>query len=160
MMTDELASVRNLIERVRVAMVTTADPAGVLSCSPLQTLELDADARLWLFVAASASGVEELNRGYRRVCVTYSDPNKQDYASFSGSGAIVHDHGKMRAHWNAWVGLWFPLGIEDSDVTLLCVTVDEARYWEAPGSAYRQFHRQAGTPRNIPNAGEHAARSA
>ena len=140
-MTHELASLKNLVERVRVAMLTTADPAGMLSCRPLQTLELDADARLWFFVSVSASKVEEMNREYRRVGVAYSDPNKQDYASFSGSGSIVRDRERMRAHWNAWVELWFPQGIEDPDLALLCVTIEQAEYWDAPGSAYRQFAR-------------------
>ena len=141
-MADELSLLRNLVERVRVGMLTTADPAGMLHCRPLQTLELDADARLWLYVSVERSNVEEMSRAHRRVGVAYSDPNKQDYASFSGSGAIVRDQAKMRAHWNAWVELWFPQGIEDPDLALLCVTVEQADYWEAPGSASRQFRRK------------------
>lgn len=142
-MTDVLASLRNLVERVRVAMLTTADPAGTLSCRPLQTLELDADARLWFFVSASASKIEAMDREHHRVGIGYSDPNKQDYASFSGRGTIVRDRARMRAHWNAWVELWFPQGVEDPDLALLCVTVERAEYWEAPGGGYRQFRRNA-----------------
>jgi general stress protein 26 len=132
--TDELASLRNLIERVRVAMVTTADAAGTLHCRPLVTLELDDDRQLWCLLAAGASQPESLNRAYRQVGIAYADPNKQDYASLSGSGAIVRDPQRMRAHWNAWVELWFPLGIDDPDLAILRVNVERATYWEGPGS--------------------------
>jgi general stress protein 26 len=67
----------------------------------------------------------------------------------------------MRAHWNAWVELWFPQGVEDPDLALLCVTVDRSEYWEAPGSAYRQFRRKAETQMSPDElaAGEYAARN-
>ena len=142
--TDQLASVRNLIERVRVAMLTTVDPSGVPHCQPLLTLEPDDDGRLWFLLLANARDVDRMNRQYRRVGIAYADPNKQDYASLSGSGTVVHDRERMRDHWNAWVELWFPLGIDDPDVALLRVEVEQAEYWEAPGAAARQVHGDDG----------------
>ena len=141
---DDLASVRNLIERVRVAMLTTVDPSGVLHCRPLLTLEPDDDGRLWFLLSASARDVDRMNRQHRRVGIAYADPNKQDYASLSGSGTVVHDRERMRDHWNAWVELWFPLGIDDPDLALLRVAVEHAAYWEAPGAAARRIHGDEG----------------
>jgi len=138
--THERASLANLIERVRVGMLTTIDPAGVPHACPLQTLEFDDDSRLWLLISASAAAIEAMNRELGRVAVAYADPNKQDYASLSGSGMIVRDDEKIRAHWNAWVELWFPQGIDAAELALLCVSVERAEYWEAPGSAACRIH--------------------
>ena len=150
--TGELASLGNLIERVRVAMVTTAEPTGMLRSCPLLTLASDdEDRRLWFFVS-STSDADWMHRGHRRVGIAYADPNKQDYASLSGSAAIVRDPEKMRAHWDAWVELWFPLGIDDPDLALLRVDVEQAEYWEAPGVPARRIHGDVSIPTIIADA--------
>ena len=136
---DELAPLRNLVDRVRVGMLTTVDADGKLRARPLQTLELDAQGQLWFLISALPAEREEMNREYGRVGIAYADPNKQDYASISGSGTVVHDPDRMSTHWNAWVELWFPQGVNDPDLALVRVTVEQAEYWEGPGSAARLF---------------------
>ena len=136
--TEERASLKNLIERVRVGMVTTIDGAGALRSRPLPTLELDDDGLLWLLVAAGNADMAAMNRENSRVGIAYADPNVQDYASVAGRGAIACSQEKIRAHWNAWVELWFPQGIDTPNLALLCVTIEDAEYWEAPGGEARR----------------------
>ena len=133
-------------------MVTTAEPSGVLRCRPLLTLAPDDEVRqLWLFVS-STSDANWMHRAHRRVGIAYADPNKQDYASLSGRAAVVRDREKMRAHWDAWVELWFPLGIDDPELALLRVDVEQAEYWEAPGVPARRIHGDASIPTTIADA--------
>jgi general stress protein 26 len=61
--------------------------------------------------------------------------DKQDYVSVSGTVEIVRDKEKMKELWTPWIKPWFPKGLDDFDLVLLKVTIDEAEYWDAPGSA-------------------------
>jgi len=137
---EELAPLRDLVGRIKVAMLTTADARGMLRSRPLQTLELDFDGRLWFFVSASSPKIEEMKREHGVVGISYADPAKQDYASISGTGEIVRDRERMKALWSPWVKVWFPQGVDDPDLALLCVAIEQAEYWDAPGSAVRRLY--------------------
>ena len=61
--------------------------------------------------------------------MSYADPAKQDFASVSGRGEIVRDRERMQALWSPWVKVWFPKGLDDPNLALLCVQVESAEYW-------------------------------
>ena len=135
-----LATLRDIVTRVKVGMLTTLDAEGEMRSRPLQTLEADEEGRLWFFVSASSPKVEEIRREHGTVCVSYADADKQDYASISGRGEIVRDREKVQALWSPWVKVWFPKGIDDPDLALLCVQIEKAEYWDSPGSAVRRLY--------------------
>jgi general stress protein 26 len=140
---EALAPLRALVERIKVAMLTTEDGEGGLRSRPLHTLEMDYDGRFWFFVSASSPKIEEMKREHGNVGLSYADPAKQDYASVSGRGDIVRDRERMKALWSPWVKVWFPKGLDDPDLALLCVTIEQAEYWDAPGSAVRRLYGMA-----------------
>jgi general stress protein 26 len=84
--------------------------------------------------------IDEIRREHGAVCLSYADADKQDYASISGRGEIVRDHDKIKALWSPWVKIWFPQGLDDPDLALLCVHIEKAEYWESPGSAVRRLY--------------------
>lgn len=136
----DLAVVRALIERMKTGMLTTLDADGALRCRPLHTLELDQDCRLWFFVSAGSAKIDEMNREHGRVGLAYADLGKQDFVSISGSGRIVRDREQMKKLWSPWVKVWFPGGLDDPDLALLCVTLEQAEYWDAPGSSVKRLY--------------------
>ena len=140
MQTQDLADLRTLVERMKVTMLTTEDPSGGLRSRPLQTLELDYDGRLWFFVSASSPKVDEMLGDEGRVGLSYADPGKMDFVSISGRGELVHDRERMKALWSPWVKVWFPKGVDDPDLALLCVRIEQAEYWESPGSAVKRLY--------------------
>ena len=158
---EDWGPVRELIGRIKVGMLTTVDGDGLRS-RPLHTLQLDFDGRLWFFVSASSAKVEAIASQHGRVCVSYADPAKQDYVSVSGTGEIVRDRARMAALWNPWVKVWFPRGVEDPDLALLCVRIEEAEYWDAPGSAARRLYglAKARVTGDTSSIGEHGRVSA
>ena len=140
MTSDPLATLRDIITRSKVGMLTTRDGAGEMRSRPLHTLEADEQGRLWFFVSASSPKVEELRREHGTVCVSYADTGKHDFASVTGHGAILRDREKMQELWSPWVKVWFPQGIDDPDLALLCVQIEKAEYWDAPGSAVQRIY--------------------
>jgi general stress protein 26 len=137
---EELASLRALVERMKTGMLTTPAPDGALRSRPLHTLALDHDGRLWFFVSATSGKIDEMNREHGRVGISYADLGKQDYASISGRGQIVRDRERMKALWSPWVKVWFPGGLDDPDLALLCVSIEQAEYWDAPGSSVKRLY--------------------
>ena len=130
----ELTKVAELIGDIKFAMLTTTEHDGSLRSRPLSTLKMDAQARLWFFTSMSSPKIDEI-REHAQVNVNYARPDKQDYVSISGRAEMVRDREKMKELWTPWIKPWFPKGIDDPDLILLQVNIEQAEYWDAPGSA-------------------------
>ena len=133
--TEDLERLAGLVERIKVGMLTTIGPDGALRSRPLQTLLMDAQARLWFFVEAESPKTGEMAAHEDQVCLSYADPGKMSYVSISGTGHVVHDRERMRELWSPFVKAWFPRGVDDPALALLEVRLDKAELWDAPGSA-------------------------
>jgi hypothetical protein len=46
----------------------------------------------------------------------------------------------MEALWTPWLKPWFQDGLDDPALVLLKVRVDEADYWDAPGSSAKRLY--------------------
>lgn len=135
----ELARLGELIERMKVGMLATIDEDGMLRSRPMQALELDTQGRLWFFVSASSPKVDEIDTHRHQANLSYADFGKQDYVSISGTAELVRDRARMEALWTPWIKVWFPEGLDDPDLTLLCVQIEKAEYWDSPGSAVKRM---------------------
>jgi general stress protein 26 len=122
----------SLIKSAKFAMLVTEDD-GHLRGRPMAASQDGFDGTLWFFTSASSHKVTEV-RNEAQVCVTYAEPDNQDYVSFSGSAALVHDRAEIDKRWSGAASAWFPKGKDDPDVALLKVTVEQAEYWDAPSS--------------------------
>src|SRR5690349_24979763 len=89
-----LAHLKELIEDIKVGMVTTAAADGTLRSRPLQTVGIDDDCTLWFFTSQSSPKVNEAAADDGRVNVSYASPAKHDYVSISGRATLVHDRDK------------------------------------------------------------------
>jgi general stress protein 26 len=125
---------RDIVDRIKVAMLVTADEYGLMHSRPVQTLDFDQQGNLWFFTAADSGKVHELDQHQGQINLSYADPNQQDYASISGYGQLLHDTARIEALWTKWAELWFPKGPTDPNLLLLKVSIEHAQYWDAPGS--------------------------
>ena len=133
--TEDLDRLAGLVERIKVGMLTTIAPDGSMRSRPLQTLLMDAQARLWFFVEAESPKTGEMAAHEDQVCLSYADPEKMSYVSISGTGRLERDRARMRELWSPYVKAWFPRGVDDPSLALLEVRLDKAELWDAPGSA-------------------------
>lgn len=141
---DELQRVADLVEEIRFAMLTTEEADGSLRSRPMATMQMEitqagTSACLWFFTALQSPKVDEVQQ-HRQVNLSYARTDKQDYLSISGTGEFLRDEEKMRALWTPWVKPWFPEGLADPNLVLLKVTITEAEYWMAPGSAVKRLY--------------------
>ena len=134
-----LARLRGMIDKAKVAMLATLDPAQELRSRPLHTERVDEDGTLWFIVAADAPKVGEIYSHSGKVCVSYSDPERQNYVSLTGTAQLVDDPGRKAELWSSIAEAWFPGGKDDPAIGLLRVQPEHGEYWDGPSSAAGQI---------------------
>jgi general stress protein 26 len=130
----EFAKVAALIRDIRIALLTTLDLEGHFHTRPIQTLKLEAERTLWFFTDWSSPKVGELQSDIR-VSLGYASSETHSYVAICGTGRLFQDAAKARQLWSAEQFAFYPRGPEDARLALLCVTIEHAEYWIAPGRA-------------------------
>ena len=128
----------DLIKGIKVAMMTTVEEDGSLRSRPMWTHDRDFDGELWFFTREHSPKVGEVEHDHH-VNLAYSDPTRERYVSVSGRCRLVLDKEKARELWNPTLKAWFPQGLDDPELALLCVRVEKAEYWDTPSSRMVQL---------------------
>jgi general stress protein 26 len=130
---ENIKKLRELIQDIKFAMLTTVEEDGTLRSRPMATQATEFDGDLWFFTNATAPKVDEVQRD-QHVNVSYANPEAQKYVSISGRAQLVRDRHKIEELWNPLYKAWFPKGLDDPDLALLQVSVEQAEYWDSPSS--------------------------
>lgn len=130
---SDLEILKDKLEGMRVAMLTSRDGDGTLHTRPMAAQEIEDDAELWFFTDDRSAKADEIARD-PQVAVAFADPGDSKYVSISGRADLVHDPAKVRELWNPFVKAWFPDGPETPGLALLRVRIDRAEYWDSPSS--------------------------
>jgi general stress protein 26 len=150
------AKLKELVTDIDIAMVTSVTVDGGLRSRPMVTREFAEDGALWFFMADDSSLAEDL-REEHAVNVSYAEPKHHRYVSVTGNATQVHDNDKARKLWASSLKPYFPRGLDDPHLTLLCVRIETAEYWDAPSSKMVQLlhgrkgagSREAGLGENV-----------
>lgn len=132
---ENVHKLREMIEGIEFAMLTTSEDDGTLRSRPMATQKVEFDGDLYFFTRASAPKVDEVERD-RHVCVTYAAPEDGRYVSMSGLAHILRDRAKMEELRSPELKAWFPDGLEDPELALLWISVTQAEYWEGPSGTF------------------------
>jgi len=135
---DVMAHLGELIQGIQVAMMTTVETDGSLRSRPMWTHDRDFDGQLWFFTREHSAKVDEVEHDHH-VNLSYAEPSKDRYVSISGRCKLVTDRQKIHELWNPTLKAWFPDGVEDPEIALLCVSVEKAEYWDTPNSRMVQL---------------------
>jgi general stress protein 26 len=141
---ESIAKLRELVEGIEFAMLTTVEEDGSLRSRPMHTQQLEDDGTLWFFTSTDAPKVHEIERD-RHVNVAFASIEKNNYVSMSGRARLVRDRAKIDELWSPPLKAWFPNGKDDPNVGLLRVEVERAEYWDSPSSAIAHAIALAGS---------------
>jgi general stress protein 26 len=152
----QLEKVRDMIEDIRIAMMTTVDEQGNLVSRPMAALQVDEDGTIWFFTKRSSPKVDQIDNNDHRVNLSFADVSDADYVSVSGTAQELDDRAKVNELWNPQAKAWFPEGKDDPDLILLKVHIDMAEYWNASDSTMVRLIQQAASviTGNPPKMGE------
>jgi general stress protein 26 len=125
--TEEIDTIATLIDKARVAHVTTLTDDGKLVSRPLAVLDRPFDGKLYFFTQDPSSKTEQV-RGNDQVNLAMQIGN-DGFLSIAGTASVSKDQAVIDELWNKYAEAWFEQGREDPSVALLRVEADSAEYW-------------------------------
>jgi len=139
----QLEKVNDMIEDIRIAMMTTVDEQGNLVSRPMAALQVDEDGTIWFFTKRTSPKVDQIEHNQNKVNLSFADVSDASYVSVSGTAQELDDKAKIDELWNPQAKAWFPKGKDDPELTLLKVHIDMAEYWNASDSTMVRLFQQA-----------------
>jgi general stress protein 26 len=130
---EGLKKIAELIQDIRIAMLTTVASDGSFDSRPMATQKTEFDGTVWFLTRSESGKVGEI-KDDSHVALIYADPSDSKYVSAKGRATVNQDRAKIHALWNPMYKAWFPEGEDDPHIAVLKVTVTEAQYWEASSS--------------------------
>ena len=121
------AQLREIVDGIRFAMMTTVDGAGEVQSRPMPPQHADDDGTLW-FLAPRQSSLASQLREQPVVLITYGDRRSRSYMSVTGTATVLQDPAKAAQLWDAAVRSWFPDGPNDPDLAVIKVEVETEAY--------------------------------
>lgn len=137
---EQLNKIREKIEAIDVAMLTTQDKEEHLNSRPMQTLKMDEDGTLWFFTKNFSPKNKEI-ASHHDVNLSYADPKTNTYVSITGEAEIIRDEQMNKKLWNPIYQAWFPSGLEDTELRLLKVKMHTAEYWDTTSSEMVRLYK-------------------
>lgn len=122
----------------------------------MATLDFDEEGELWFFTADDSGKARDLAEE-QGVNVSYADLTQHRYVSVSGNATVVHDSEKVHELWKPEYEKFFPEGLDNPHLALLCVRIETAEYWDATAGQMTSVSEQPGTDRGgtAQKEGEH-----
>jgi len=128
---DNIARVWDIIETVRVCMLTTHSAAG-LRARPVEPRPDRAAGLIW-FVTDLRSGKEHEIEAEHDVGLVFIDAKAKAYLSITARAEVRRDHAKAAEIWKKTDNIWWS-GPDDPNVCVLRVTLITAELWDGPAS--------------------------
>ena len=130
---EGVKKIGELIQDIRIAMMTTAAADGSFDSRPMATQKTEFNGTVWFLTRQDSGKVHEIADD-AHVSLLYADPGDSKFVSAKGRASISHDRSKIHELWNSMYKAWFPGGEDDSSIAVLRVDIHEAQYWEASSS--------------------------
>jgi len=153
---EQMAKIHDMVEDIRIAMMTTIDEQGNLVSRPMAALQFDEEGNVWFFTNRRSPKVDQIEQNEQHVNIAFASVSDASYVSISGTATEVNDRAKIDELWNPQAKAWFPKGKDDPELTLLKVHSQMAEYWDSSDSTMVRLFQQAKAvvTGSIPNMGE------
>jgi general stress protein 26 len=125
---DHYARIWDVIERVKVAMLTTRFADG-LRARPVEPRPERAAGVIWIVTDLRSAKEHEIEAAHD----VGLDQDEGVYLSLTARAEMRRDHDKAAEIWKSADDLWWH-GPDDPNVCVLCVTPVTAELWDGPAS--------------------------
>jgi general stress protein 26 len=140
-MNTDMIKLAEALKDIKFTMFTTVGEDGNLLSRPMATLEINAkkfDGKIWFFTDINSPKVFNIAND-QHVNLAYASPENQKYISVCGRASLVEDREMMNRLWTPAMKAWFPEGVNDPNIALICVEVESAELWDSPPSKVVQL---------------------
>ncbi|GAA4404893.1 pyridoxamine 5'-phosphate oxidase family protein [Nibrella viscosa] len=130
----QMEKVKEMIEDIRIGMLTTIDEDGSLVSRPMACMQIDENGSLWFFTKKDSPKTDQIEHHEHKVNVSFTDVGDADFVSISGTATEIYDRAKINDLWSPAAKPWFPDGKDDQSLILLRVDTKMAEYWDSTAS--------------------------
>jgi general stress protein 26 len=130
-MTDDITKVWDMIDDIRVAMLTTQTATGLVS-RPMSAYVDKACHAIWFITKIDSDKTNEI-KDDAHVNLAFADSKGNKYVSVTGTARVVRDPAKQKELWNPFAEAWLPEGPEAPTTGLIHVSPAQATLWDSPG---------------------------
>lgn len=126
---EAIDRLKELVEDIDFAMMTTQDAAGTFASRPMSTSQMDDNRDLWFFTAEDTKKVDDIEQDHD-LALSYADTKGMRYVAIAGRASVVHDRAKMEELYTPALDIWFEDGLDTPGIALLKVSPTSAEFWE------------------------------
>lgn len=129
-MKDEIVILESnqLVENSKTVMVGTNGEKGYPNIKAMMRLKHDGLKKFWLSTNTSTKRVKLL-RTDNKVCLYFVDENNFSGLMLTGTIEILQDRASKEMLWSDGCEVYYPLGVNDPDYTVLCFTSEWGNYY-------------------------------
>ena len=125
---------RELVEDTKIGMMISGFEKKPLNAIPMATKKVDKEGNIWFLSGDTSEHNKDLELN-PDVQLLYSNTGKMEFLSIYGKAKITKDRSILKDLYNERTDNWFD-GVEDPDMTAICVKPQEAYYWDTKSNKY------------------------
>ena len=128
---ENLNRVERLLKIIKAGMLTTKNAKQELCSRPMMLQKFDLNrGELWFFTGKNSGKVFDIEKD-SRVNIAFASPGSSSFVSVYGSAEVVDDKALEKELWTPALKAWFPEGLQDPNLILLCVKINYVEYWDS-----------------------------
>ena len=117
-----------LVENTKIVMVGTNGENGYPNIKAMMRLKHDGLKKFWLSTNTSTKRVQLLKKD-NKVCLYFVDENNFAGLMLIGTIEILQGRASKEMLWADGCEVYYPLGVDDPDYTVLCFTSEYGNYY-------------------------------
>lgn len=118
-----------LIKSAKIALVASIDDLGFPNIKAMMNVESDGLKRIWFSTNTSSKRVSYF-KDNPKACVYYVDSDKFMGLMLLGTIEVTQDNELRRKLWADGCEVYYPLGVEDPDYSVLCFTAEKGNFYQ------------------------------
>jgi len=125
-----------LIEKSKICLLGTNGEDGFPNIKAMLNMKHEGLHKIWLSTNTSSRRVQQLKKD-NRACVYYVDEVNFKGLMLVGTIKILQDIESKKMLWFDGAEKYYPLGIEDPDYSVLCLTAIWGNYYHAGNVTFK-----------------------
>jgi general stress protein 26 len=122
-----------LVNTSKICFLGTNAPGGFPNIKAMLNLKHEGLKRIWFSTNTSSKRVQQLKKD-KRACVYYVDEKNFKGLMLVGTVDILQDIKSRKMLWSKGAEVYYPLGVNDPDYTVLRFTAKRGNYYHGLGN--------------------------
>ena len=117
-----------LVKRSKICMLGTMGEEGYIDMRAMLNLKQRGLQQIWFSTNTSSKKIDQIKKD-PRACVYYVDETNFEGLRLTGRIQILQDSRSRKMLWSEGFKIYYPLGLNDPDYTVLKFTAQKASYY-------------------------------